>query len=73
MHRGRSTMLRWNPRQRAAVSETLRELANPAAAALVLGQFVGTGRLSWFALAAGAAIWSALVAFSVALLKGDQP
>ena len=66
-------MLRWNPRQRAAISETLRELANLTAAALVLGQFVGTGRMSWLALAAGAAIWGGLVVFSIALLKGDQP
>jgi hypothetical protein len=65
------TMIRFAPRQRAALSETLRELANLAAAALVLGQFVGQRALSWQVLVSGAALWLVLVSYAL-VLEGDR-
>ena len=54
-------MIRFKPRQRAALGDTLRELANFAAAALVFGQFVGDGIVSWRTLVAGTAFWFVVV------------
>jgi hypothetical protein len=54
-------MIRFSPRQRAALGDTLRELANFAAAALVFGQFVGDGVVSWSTLLAGTAFWFAVI------------
>jgi hypothetical protein len=59
-------MLRLKPRQRAALGETLRDLANLGAAALVFGQFIGQQPLSWVLMLAGAGIWVGFV--SVALV-----
>ena len=65
-------MLRLKSRQRAALGETLRQLANLAAAALGLGQFVGEQPPSWWLLVAGAAIWIALVSSALVLEGGEQ-
>jgi hypothetical protein len=54
-------MLRFSSRQLTALSETLRELANLAAAALVFGQFVGQGLLSWSVVVGGTLVWVVLV------------
>ena len=54
-------MLRFSVRQRVALGQTLLELANFAAAALVFGQFVGEGLLSWELVLTGAAFWPILV------------
>ena len=62
-------MLRLKPRQRAALGETLRELANLAAGALVLGQFVGEQRLSTRSVLAGIAVWLALVGLALLLME----
>lgn len=64
-------MVRLNPRQREALVETLRELANLAAAALVLGQFVGQQPLSWTVVGGGIVAWATFVAVSVALMGTD--
>ena len=61
-------MLRLKSRQRAALGETLRELANFAAAALVLGQFVGPQAPSWRLIAAGISIWVVMIFVSLALI-----
>lgn len=63
-------MLRFSSRQRAALGETLRELANFAAAALVFGQFVGQQHLSWRVLLAGGALWLVFVSYAL-VLEGD--
>jgi hypothetical protein len=63
-------MVRLKPRQRAALGETLRELANLAAAALVFAQFVGQPLLSWGILVAGGGLWLVLVGYAL-LLEGD--
>ena len=65
------TMLRLKARQPAILAETLRELANLAAGALVLGQFVGPQPLSVRAVLGGVAIWLALVVWAV-LLTGED-
>ena len=49
-------MLRFSGRQFMALGQTLRELANLAAAALVFGQFVGQGSLSWI-VGVGTVFW----------------
>ena len=54
-------MIRFSSRQRAALGETLRELANFAAAALVFGQFVGQGTASLPLILAGIVTWVMLV------------
>lgn len=64
-------MLRFNQRQRAALGETLRELANFAAAALVFGQFVGGNTLSWALIAAGGAFWLTLLWLGLAAEGND--
>jgi len=58
-------------RQRAALVETLRELANLAAGALVLGQFVGPQPLSVRAVFGGLASWLTIVGAAV-LLTGEE-
>ena len=54
-------MLRLDNTQRKALSETLRQLANLVAGALVLGQFVGQRQFSAFQLMAGLVVWFVLV------------
>lgn len=64
-------MLGLKERQRAALSETLRELANVAAGAMALGQFVGQQPLSWSLFLAGIVVWCALVGLGL-LLAGER-
>lgn len=63
-------MLELREQQRAALGETLRELANLAAAVLVLGQFVGQGPPSGWLVLAGIALWVTLVALALLLTAG---
>ena len=65
-------MLRLKTRRRAVLVETLRELANLAAGALVLGQFVGQQPLSVWVIVGGVATWLALVGLAVLLTGEDQ-
>lgn len=65
-------MLRLEPRQRGALSETLRDLANLVAAAFVLGQFVGERPFSWRLMLMGAAAWIALVVFGLVLERSRR-
>jgi hypothetical protein len=65
-----ATMLGLDQPQRAALGETLRELANLAAAALVLGQLV-TELASLTLMLLGAVAWLGLVALGV-LLAGER-
>ena len=64
-------MLGLDQQQRAALGETLRELANLAAAALVLGQLVAGQSPSAGLMLSGIALWGCLVGLGV-LLVGDQ-
>ena len=54
-------MLRFSARQFVALPQTLRELANLAAAALVFGQFVGQGFLSWGLVGVGTMFWMIVI------------
>jgi hypothetical protein len=54
------------------MGESLREAANLAGAALVLGQFVGRQPLSWWMFGIGALLWALLMGVGVALLSGDE-
>lgn len=60
-------MVRLTSRQREALAETVRDLANYGAAALVFGQFVREVPVSWPVTAAGIAIWGGLVTFALRL------
>lgn len=64
-------MLRLKPKRRTVLSETFRELANLAAGAMVLGQFVGQQPLSFGVLLAGVAMWVMLVGLAL-LYAGDK-
>ena len=64
------TMVRLTKRQRGALGGTLRELANYGAAALVFGQFVGDGVVSWSTLFAGTAFWFAVIWLGL-LIEGE--
>ena len=63
-------MIRFERRQRSALSETLRELANLAAAAFVLGQFVMSQPLSWGLMLLGIVLWVAFVGVGL-MLEGE--
>jgi hypothetical protein len=65
-------MLRLDRRQRAALSETVREFANLVAAALVIGQFVAEQPPSWWLILVGVSVWVAFVWLGV-LLEGERP
>ena len=65
-------MLRLSKRRQSALGETLRELANLNAAALVLGQLVGTGPLSVLLMIAGIVTWILLVAAGLFLAGAKQ-
>lgn len=60
-------MVRLTTRQIEALAETLRELANYGAAALVFGQFVRELPVSWPVIAVGISIWAGLVTFALRL------
>jgi hypothetical protein len=63
-------MVRLTLRQRTALGETVRELANYGAAALIFGQLVGQSRISWLLILAGVALWLAFVTFAL-VLEGE--
>lgn len=65
------TMLRLKPRRRTVLVETLRELANLVAGALVLAQFVGQQPMSLGLFLAGVAAWFTLVGLAM-LFAGDE-
>ncbi len=58
-------------RQRGAIGETLRELANYGVAALVFGQFVGEQAISSRLIVAGLLVWLILVSLALAMERGE--
>lgn len=64
-------MVRLNPQQRGDLSETVREFAHLAAAALILSQFVAEVPRSWSLMLAGAVVWIGCMSFALAL-RGDR-
>ena len=69
--RAGATMLRLKARQRTALGETLRALANLAATALALSQFVGQQSPSWQLIVAGVSQWFGFV-WNALWLIGDD-
>lgn len=63
-------MVRLTQAQRALLAETLRDIANIAAGAMVFGQFIGSQTFSLSIAAFGMGVWVALVAFAM-VLTGD--
>ena len=64
-------MLRLKPRQRMALGETLRALANLAATAFVFTQFVVQASPSLRLIAAGTILWVAFVVVALLLIGDD--
>jgi hypothetical protein len=54
------------------LAETLRDIANVAAGAMVFGQFIGSQTLSYSIAAFGMGVWVALVTFAMVLAGGTQ-
>ena len=59
--------------QRTLLAETLRDIANIAAGAMVFGQFIGSQTFSVRIAAFGMGVWVALVAFAMVLAGERQP
>ena len=62
------TMVELGPRQRALFAETLRDVANIAAGAMVFGQFLGERPLSPRVALLGLTVWAALVIFATSII-----
>jgi hypothetical protein len=60
-------MLRLTQEQRTLLAETVRDIANIAAGAMVFGQFLGGQSFSWWIALAGGAVWVAFVSWAVDL------
>jgi hypothetical protein len=54
------------------LAETLRDIANIVAGAMVFGQFIGSQTLSYSIAAFGMGVWVALVTFAMVLAGGTQ-
>ena len=65
-------MLRLSRAQRMLLAETLRDIANIAAGAMVFGQFLGSQKFSFLIAAFGMGVWVALVAFAIVLAGETQ-
>jgi len=64
-------MIRLDRRQRDALSETVRELANFVAAGLSVGQFVTSQPPSWRLIGVGVFSWMVFVGFAL-MLEGER-
>jgi hypothetical protein len=62
-------MLRLQRKQRDALSQVIRELANLSAGALVLTQLVGQQSRSWRLIAFGIAAWIVLISLALLLVR----
>ena len=60
-------MLALSHEQRALLAETVRDIANIAAGAMVFGQFLGAQMFSLWTAVSGATLWIALVSWALAL------
>ena len=65
-------MLRLTSRRRALLAETLRELANLTAGALVLGRLVSSEPWALWLFLTGIAAWLVLVGLAVAVADGNS-
>jgi hypothetical protein len=60
------------PEQRRIVAETLRDIANVAAGAMVFGQFVAGTTFSPRLAISGVVVWMVLVVCSIVASKGSK-
>jgi hypothetical protein len=65
-------MLELNGEQRKLLAETLRDIANIAAGAMVFGQLLGQQAFSRFLALGGAGVWLTLVACALALVRREK-
>ncbi|PYR67321.1 MAG: hypothetical protein DMF88_13195 [Acidobacteria bacterium] len=65
-------MLRFNQRQRTALGDTLRALANLIATALVLSQVVARQSAAVALMVGGIAAWLAFVWLGLWLIRGND-
>ena len=61
-----------SPQQRRIVAETLRDIANVAAGAMVFGQFVAGTTFSTRLALSGVVVWVVLVVCSIVAAKGSK-
>ena len=66
-------MLEWLPAQRALLAETLRDIANIAAGAMVFGQFLGERAFSPSVAFLGGVVWVVLVVFAPSVAGRKSP
>jgi hypothetical protein len=66
------TMLRLTAGRRSVLAEAFRELANLAAAALILGQLIGQQPLSPGLVLAGAAMWAVFLGIALLFAGGNN-
>ncbi|HEY5618148.1 MAG TPA: hypothetical protein VIK60_09390 [Vicinamibacterales bacterium] len=59
--------------QRTLLAETVRDIANIAAGAMVFGQFLGSQMFSMWIAIGGVAVWIALVAWAIGLAGEAKP
>jgi hypothetical protein len=62
------TMVEYGRRQRVLLAETLRDVANIAAGAMVFGQFLGEHRFSPSIALLGFVVWACLVVFALSFI-----
>ncbi len=59
--------------QRVLLAETVRDMANIAAGAMVFGQFLGSQMFSVWIAVGGMAAWIVLVAWAIELAAETKP
>ena len=62
-------MLRWSQSQRELLAETIRDVANIAAGAMVFGQFLSDAEFSPILTVTGILFWGCLVVLAVRLVE----
>ena len=65
-------MLVLDREQRKLLAETVRDIANIAAGAMVFGQLLADGMFSPWLAFGGIAVWIAFVAYALALARGEK-
>ena len=65
-------MVRLTLGQRTLLAETLRDIANIAAGAMIFGQFIGSETFSFRIATFGMGMWLALVAYAIVLAEETQ-
>ena len=66
-------MVGFDRSQRRLLAETVRDIANIAAGAMVFGQFVAGGPFSLPVAIFGGGLWVVLVGYAVVIAKGSEP